>query len=34
MIVLNIGAFIICLAVVFLIGFIIGKRKKVNKREF
>lgn len=28
MIVLNIGVFIICLATVFLVGYIVGKRKK------
>ena len=28
MIVLNIGVFLVCLAIAFLIGYIVGKRKK------
>lgn len=31
MIVLNIGVFIVCLAVCFLAGYIVGKRKKKSE---
>lgn len=31
MIVLNIGVFLVCLAIAFLIGYIVGKRKKKSE---
>ena len=31
MIVLNIGVFLVCLSVVFLAGYIVGKRKKKSE---
>lgn len=31
MIVLNIGVFLVCLAVAFLVGYIVGKRKRKSE---
>lgn len=31
MIVLNIGVFLVCLAIAFLVGYIVGKRKKKSE---
>lgn len=31
MIVLNIGVFLVCLAIAFLLGYIVGKRKKKSE---